>query len=114
MKIYIAGPIKGKPNRNEEEFRRAQAYLEDQKYQVIVPLDINPYTHDGDCPGNTSNAGESNEHKSGCFMREDIKAMLGCDAIFLLDGWENSAGAKVEFITAQACGLEIWYERYYL
>lgn len=105
MKLYIAGgPIKG----NEKAFREAATYFEEEGHEVIVPLDIPPYSHKGIiCPGNTSDAGESDEHKSGCFMRNDIIEMLKCDGIVLLEGWENSAGAKIEFLTAQACGLII-------
>lgn len=80
------------------------------KKQPLVPLDITPHEHEGDCPGNTSSAGESNEHMSGCYMRNDIIEMLKCDGILLLKGWEHTAGARVEFTVAQACGLDIFYE----
>lgn len=111
MKFYIAGPIKGKDNRNEDAFRVVERIINRAGHSCIVPLDIIPYNHINKCPGNTSDAGESARHMSGCYMRADIQEMLACDAICLLDGWENSAGAKVEFLVAQACGLYIYYER---
>ena len=109
MKLYIAGPIKGKADKNESAFRLVERKLQSLGYTTIVPLDIPPHKHEGNCPGNTSEAGEG-EHKSGCYMRNDIIAMLKCDGIILLDGWENFAGARIEFLTAQACGLEIKYQ----
>jgi hypothetical protein len=30
------------------------------------------------------------------YMREDIKALMDCDGIFMLDGWNRSKGARVE------------------
>lgn len=32
------------------------------------------------------------------------------DAIYLLDGWETSKGAKLEFDVASTCGLRIYYQ----
>lgn len=106
-KVYIAGPIKGIADKNEYLFRAAEGYFKSFGFDVVVPLDISPYEHEGLCPGNTSDAGESNVHKAGCFMRNDIIEMLKCDFIAMLRGWEHAAGARVEFLTAQACGIEI-------
>jgi hypothetical protein len=34
-----------------------------------------------------------------------------CDAIYMLDNWEDSPGAKAEKAYAEALGLDIMYER---
>ena len=44
-----------------------------------------------------------------CYMRSDIAALLTCDAIHMLPGWENSRGATVEHTIATALGLPITY-----
>ncbi|KAA1141783.1 DUF4406 domain-containing protein, partial [Citrobacter portucalensis] len=48
---------------------------------------------------------EQAEYMDICF------AMLRCaDGIFLLDGWQQSAGAKAEHALAEKLGLEIQYQ----
>jgi len=44
-------------------------------------------------------------------MRADIRALLECDAIYMLRGWEQSAGARCEHLVAAMCGIEIMYEK---
>ena len=41
------------------------------------------------------------------FMQEDLKALRTCTHIVLLEGWEESKGAKVEKAEAEKLGLEI-------
>ncbi len=33
--------------------------------------------------------------------------MLDCDALYMLDGWENSKGAIIEFELAKSLGIGI-------
>ena len=40
-------------------------------------------------------------------MRRDIALLLECDAIFMLEGWELSKGAKLELDVASSCGLKV-------
>lgn len=40
-------------------------------------------------------------------MRNDLKALLDCDALALLDGWQQSAGAHLEMHVAHRVGMEI-------
>ena len=40
-------------------------------------------------------------------MRTDLLALLSCDVIYLLRGWERSKGAGVELAVAQACGMQV-------
>lgn len=43
------------------------------------------------------------------YMRNDLKALLDCDAVFMLYNWKDSKGAKVEHDLAESLGLEIIY-----
>lgn len=82
MKVYISGPISGLPYEEvEKAFSKAEIRLQEQGYEVVNPL-------------NNGLPREStwNEH-----MRADLKLLLDCDAIYMLDGWTNSKGAKIEF-----------------
>ena len=40
-------------------------------------------------------------------LRADIGDLLDCDAILMLPGWEDSAGATLEHSIAVALGLEV-------
>lgn len=40
-------------------------------------------------------------------MKKDIPAMLECDGVAVLPGWENSTGAKLELHIAQNVCLPI-------
>ena len=37
----------------------------------------------------------------------DLKALLDCDAIALIDGWQESAGAHLEMHVAHRVGMRI-------
>jgi len=43
-------------------------------------------------------------------MKEDLKALLDCDGIYMLRGWEQSKGAKIEYELAMNLGIKRYYE----
>ena len=43
-------------------------------------------------------------------MRDDISALMKCDAIYMLNDWGQSRGARIEYVIAKELGLEIIYE----
>ncbi len=45
------------------------------------------------------------------FMKEDLAALLHCDAIFMLTNWVHSQGARIEHAIAKELGLTITYEQ---
>lgn len=113
MRVYIAGPIAGKPNGNAADFEAAARMLHDDGHEVVNPHNVQPHQHEGDCPpgpsaGQTAD-GSDPAHTAPCFMRTDMQAMLTCDAIYLLRGWEHSSGAVAEFLAARAAGLTIYF-----
>ncbi len=92
MKIYISGAIKNDPN-YLEKFARVEKHLAKQNLEIVNPCTL-PHNHD-------------KSYKS--YMKEDIKALLDCDAIFMIWGWKDSTGAKFEHRMADMCGIEIMY-----
>jgi hypothetical protein len=110
-KIYVCGPMSGYPGLNEPAFRAAAASLGRVGREVIVPHDVLPREHPGSCPA-SHRVETQGKHEVACYLRADLAAMLDCDAIYVLDGWEASVGARLEVQVAAACGLAIEFERY--
>ena len=107
-RCYIAGPIAGTPD-FRARFTDAVPEVEAMGYEPVNPCDITPATHEGDCPpGYDPGANATGHTSSACFMRADLRALLGCDAIYLLPGWRESRGATVEHVAAVACGMRIY------
>ena len=90
MRIYISGPITGNPTAHAD-FAGAVEFVRGKGHSPVNPFDCYP----------------GSDYQEA--MRADIAAMLGCEAIYLLPGWEHSAGARLEFLVAEACGLKIIY-----
>ncbi|MGN1217930.1 MAG: DUF4406 domain-containing protein [Phocaeicola sp.] len=80
-KVYVSLPISGHDiNCVKERAERAAQYLRDKDYEPVTPFDVSQ-------DENASYA----EH-----MGKDINALLDCDAVFFLRGWENSKGCQLE------------------
>ena len=96
-KIYISGPMTGYDNFNKDAFDFAKRKLEaiNEYDQVITPFDIAP----------------NQDPNSWLFyMKLDIKALMDCDAIYVLKGYENSKGAMIEVNLAKSLSYPIFYE----
>lgn len=92
--IYIAGKMTGIEDFNYPAFHAAAARLRAAGYEVISPAELH----------------EDTTQKHSYYMRIDLRALLGCDAIYLLRGWAASSGARVEHAAAIACGMRVWIE----
>lgn len=82
VKIYISGPITGKKNLNREAFAQAAAAIRAAGHEAVNPHDLTAHLGD-DAPWVE-------------YMKVDIAALVACDAILLLYGWESSRGARLE------------------
>lgn len=91
-KIYIAGPMSGLPGFNRPAFHRAAAHIVRRGNVALNPAIL---------PDGLEQA----EYMDICF------AMLRCaDGIFMLDGWQQSAGAKAEYALAEKLGIDIQHQ----
>jgi hypothetical protein len=92
-RIYLAGPMTGIKDLNFPLFHAETARLRAMGYEVVNPAEINvdPSAGWGEC------------------MRRDIPELLTCEAIALLDGWENSRGARLEWYIAEALDMRILF-----
>src|SRR5579884_3312460 len=89
-RVYIAGPMTGLPDYNFPAFHAAAKVLRDEGYDVVNPAEI---AMEGDCAT-----------WYDC-MRRDIPELLKCDGVFVLPGWAESKGARLEVLIAVKLGM---------
>ena len=94
-KIYISGAI---AHYDLEERKATFADAEERLLKAgYVP--VNPFRN-----GLPDDA-HWREH-----MRADIRLLLDCEYIYMLQGWELSKGAKLELDVASSCGIKVLFE----
>ena len=95
MKIYISGKITGLPLPEvRQRFADAAALLDAIGFEAVNPLNN----------GLEAGAGWK-EH-----MTADIRMLLDCDAIYMMDNWIGSKGASIEYDAATRLEKDIWFE----
>ena len=93
-RVYISGQITGIEVEARELFSNAGTYLMCKGFDVVNPMEL---THTNlDC-WNTC-------------MAIDIKAMMDCSIVYMLNNWTNSKGAEIERDLAIALGFEVIYQ----
>jgi len=115
MRIYISGPMTGLPYNNRAAFDAAACHLRDMGHFVINPHDLTPVFGAADEIADSFAAHYAGDKAFGgslaqCVLAADLAMLRSCDCIYLLKGWENSRGAKMELAEALRLNLRIWLE----
>jgi len=92
--IYISGPITGMPDLNFPAFHEAARLLRAAGYTVTNPAELDE-----------QDAGKTLTWEQ--YMRRDIKVLMDCDGVALLDGWEESRGACMEADIALQLSMQV-------
>ena len=95
MKIYISGKISGTDL--TETRKRFAAVAKVMKRIGVEP--VNPLEN-----------GLSEHDSWEAHMLKDIADLLHCNAIYMLQGWQESKGACIEHYIATKVGMPIMYE----
>lgn len=110
-KIYISGKIDGVED-YKERFLDAEKFLlsDFTEWKDGIAQIVNPATK-----GIQLQAMYMTRHKRlptyEEYLADDIKELAnGCTAIFMLDNWKDSKGAKIELDLAKKLGLKVYYE----
>lgn len=94
-RVYISGPISGHDlEERRRAFKNAAKFLEQFDYEPVNPME-------------NGLPAEATTHQH---MKRDFELLLTCDAIYLMRRWLHSAGCKVEFDVATACGMKVIFE----
>lgn len=89
MKLYLSGPMTGRPDHNREAFYAAEEKLRDCGYDVVNPARAE-FGPDADWI---------------TYMRAAMRQIADVDAIAQLDGWTESHGARLEASWAASLGI---------
>lgn len=90
-RLYLSGPMTGHHEHNFPAFRAEAQRLRALGFDVVSPAEIDI-------------AADADWHGA---MRADLGALLTCDAIAMLPGWQRSSGAHLEMHVAHRVGMEI-------
>lgn len=94
-KVYISGAIAHYDmNERKEAFTNAEMRLQSMGFNPINPF-----------KNGLPDDAHWREH-----MRADIRLLLDCEFIYMLQGWELSKGAKLELDVASSCGIKVLFE----
>jgi hypothetical protein len=109
MRTYLAGPMRGCVYLNFPAFDAAAADLRSHGIQVISPADLDRQA--GFDPAKLPKDWDWNTLPEGFLRlaaRRDLLAILECDSIHLLPGWQDSKGARAERAVAEWIGLGVF------
>lgn len=92
MKLYLCGPMTGRPNLNREAFHKAAIELQAAGYETVNPHSLQ--------------IGYEDQSWIAC-MRRDVKALVDCDGVAIIDrAWSHSKGCVVELGLAYGLGIK--------
>ena len=101
MKLYISGRISGLPLQYAQDrfnFGIKDAIIDTKatKEQCVNPFTITPFLG----------------FKIWlCYMISDLYQLRKCDAIYMLNNWRHSRGAKIELAMAILWSKEIYFQK---
>lgn len=78
--LYVAGPMSNRPMNNYPLFNAVTGWLREAGYTVVNPAEFG------------TEGGASYQD----LLRKDLKALLDCDGVAVLEGWWESVGARNE------------------
>ena len=123
MRVYISGPMTGKPRNNVDAFQDAERRIATAGHFPVNPAYLSTAFGDLDelaaafCEYYALKRGDYTDHPgttqlrridlARLVLRADIAALETCDAICLLDGWQESTGARQELRVALERGMVI-------
>lgn len=102
-KVFISGPMRGLPNYNFPKFDAIEKLLKENGYDVVNPAHISRSYKESTILNNKDKFNE--------MVERQLTELRKCNLMLVLDGWENSAGVKVEIEEALKNGICITFEK---
>lgn len=95
MIVYISGKVTGKdPEAVKKSFGDAEILLRSKGHKVVNPVKL------------------CSSHDDWVFaMKKCIAALMECNAIYILDDWINSKGARIEYNLANQLNFKLFNDQ---
>ncbi len=101
MRVYVSGAISNRIRANRVRvFAEAAQRLRARGYDAVDPFSQQPSVDGG--------LGRKAFWRAA--MRADLRRLVTCDSIYMIRGWRNSKGSRLERSIAQRLGMHIMYE----
>lgn len=96
IKAYLSGPMSGILEHNGPAFEKYAANLRAMGLDVISPHEMDH--------------AEARDKEWGEYIRRDLLVILSQDIqhIYMMPGWEDSRGARLEKTVAEAVGIKVY------
>ena len=105
MKVFISGPMSNQFRNGFPLFDLARDMLLAEGFEVVSPADLDREEFGPEIEFATDIPQEQVDR----MMKRDLEELRKCDAIYMMDGWKASVGAKRELREAMACGIEQFF-----
>lgn len=119
MRVYVAGPITGKPCFNVAQFNQATSMLRAAGHNVFSPIENNSFRFHRDFTMLAQDYPDGDPNKlhknwpditAGLLLGDDAAYITNAaEAIAFLPGWETSNGSNAEWALGRALRLKIAY-----
>jgi hypothetical protein len=99
-RFYISGPITGRLNNNAAEFNAAALLLQNLGHEYVNPLDLD-----------VTEPVEGIEGYNEAYfkvLRRDVRHLMDCDGVVVLEDWTKSKGAVIEIIIANHLRMPVY------
>ena len=106
QRIYIAGPMRGIKSYNFPAFDAARDWLNSIGFEAVSPADIDR-EHNID---ESFKPDDITPEFLCAVASRDVAAVLSCDALYMLSGWEKSKGAVAERAVAEWVGKKVYLQ----
>ena len=104
MRVFIAGPMRGRPQYNFPAFYAAEETIAAAGHAVVNPARMD----DEDGFDRDYEYGDDEMAEMiRSFASRNAAKLAQCDAIALLPDWDESEGAKLDLAFAQYLGLKV-------
>lgn len=101
LAVYISGPITAEtPEQLAANIQRGAA----------MAKRVWEWGHGAHCPHLNSSFPGADEIPHAQYMEFDLRMLAACDAIIMLEGWEMSVGAEMEYRAAKTTWVLIFHE----
>jgi hypothetical protein len=114
MKVYICGPMRGKPKFNYPAFYEAAELVRKAGHTVFNPAEQDTIVYGLDCE-----LSDGGMEAAGVTVRDLLASDLAwicahADCIVTLRGFTRSLGGTAEVATAAAIGIPVYSLKYFL